>query len=238
MNRLSIAVLLQICRCSTLPEILSGQNSFSSYSFGVIAIALGAVFLFFGQKILKKILILAGFAAGAFFAYFIVANLEAREVVSIGNRDLVIPIVSIIGGALGAGLVAWIWKIGIFFLGGLAGFGVSMFLLSWKSKGVIEAKVGRSLFIVISVAIGVLLMVLFQDHVVVFATSIFGGMLVISGIDVFLQSGFNQMVISFITNVGDIETSGKLYGLLVSAVFLIGIGTFVQFKYTGNVRFK
>ncbi|MFO7639395.1 MAG: DUF4203 domain-containing protein [bacterium] len=92
----------------------------------VLAIALGAFICFFGYRLLRVTLAVAGFLCGAGLGWFVTAGIS-------GIAPLVVVIVVLAAGALGAVLATLVYKVGVFLLG--AGIGAMLALFAFAGGG-------------------------------------------------------------------------------------------------------
>lgn len=87
----------------------------------IAAILLGLVVCFFGYRLVRAVLALAGFAVGAIVGLTAVAAIP-------GTGQLAVLIAAGVGGIIGAVLSAALYKVGVFALGALAGLMLSTML--------------------------------------------------------------------------------------------------------------
>ncbi|KAJ3300810.1 hypothetical protein HK104_000003 [Borealophlyctis nickersoniae] len=201
--------------------------------FGVIAIVAGFFFLFFGHRLFKPTLFLAGFYFFGCIGYVILINAEPYAAYS--NRETVLLVGSIAFGVVGGLLAICVWKVALAFLGALGGFFFALFILSWKEGGAINPPYGRAIFIIIMCVIGVIAIFILQKPVIIVCTSIIGAYSIVMGIDAFAQTGFAASANDFLTSSSKrsfhtFETNGKVYGLLITMIVLAVIGILAQFK--------
>lgn len=88
-----------------------------------IAAVVGLVICFFGYRLIRAVLALTGFAAGALIGAAIVAAFP-------GSGQVAVLVGAAIGGVLGAILSALLYKVGVFLLGALAGLALAGFVLA------------------------------------------------------------------------------------------------------------
>jgi hypothetical protein len=92
----------------------------------VLAIALGTFICFFGYRLLRVTLAVAGFLFGAGLGWFVTAGIS-------GIAPLVVLVIVLAAGALGAVLAALVYKVGVFLLG--AGVGAMLALFAFAGSG-------------------------------------------------------------------------------------------------------
>lgn len=197
---------------------------------------MGVVFLFYGFRLFKPILAMSGFLSFALLTFVVLLNLEFKGVDIGGNRNIIYVVSCAVAGIVGAGMMIFFWKLGLFFVGGLGGFAFAVFVLSWKDNGLIDEGLIRPVFVIASVISCALLAVYFEKPMIIFLTSITGSVLISAGIDNFAQLGFLAAVQTFITNQGTFVVSMPMYGLLGSMLLLAIAGGFVQSKLTGKSK--
>jgi Domain of unknown function (DUF4203) len=204
---------------------------------GVIGGLVGIVFLFFGIRFFKPILFLAGLAIGALATHILILNLEDKYDFGPQREWLVIAIPAVVGLVIGI-LFLWVWKLGLVSLGALGGFTLAIYVLSWKTDGVISSPTYRPIFIAGLVVIGALLAAFFERPVIIVCTSLLGSACICSCIDVFAATGFNIAIEMFISNKGSFEFNNSLIGLLASFAVITLVGIFVQYRYSGEGPFN
>lgn len=158
--------------------------------------AFGILNVILGYRLLRFWMMLGGFAIGAGLGYLIVDMLE------LSDRNTILGIC--LGTGVALGLIAFlIYKAGIFMLGAGIGLTVSVY--------VFHPTTSASFFVCILAGIGLgVLGVKFARPVVIFATSVMGGLL----------AGFS---ISKLVNIAQVP-----YGLLIG-LGLAALGILIQF---------
>lgn len=204
--------------------------------FSVLCFVLGPFLLFFGFRFFKPVIFLSGFLAGGLLGYAFISNLEDVIPSLVQHRDLVCILVSIILGIVFGVLMLWAWKFSVIILGCLGGFAFAMFLLAWKTGGLITNHIGRPVFIAIfTIAFGVLVF-LYDKPVVILATSLIGSLMIGAAIDCYAEAGLTLSIRSFITNRGLVEIGSKGCWLLAGVLLMCIVGIVVQFFGTGRIR--
>ncbi|MFO7675186.1 MAG: DUF4203 domain-containing protein [bacterium] len=92
----------------------------------ILAIALGTFVCFFGYRLLRVTLGVAGFTVGAGLGWFVGSGIT-------GIAPVVTLLIALAGGALGAVLAVVIFKVGVFLLG--AGIGAMLALFVFAGSG-------------------------------------------------------------------------------------------------------
>ncbi|MFP4502183.1 MAG: DUF4203 domain-containing protein [Candidatus Hydrogenedentota bacterium] len=138
-------------------------------------VGVGLLYTFFGYRLLHFILALTGFLLAALSAVVLVGWVSGGHMLAMGMAVLV-------GGICGALALGWLYRTGIFFLGGIGGWAIaSMFLtgqgLSWAPWAMAGAAVA-----------GALLALVLEKPVVVVATSALGALLAVYSVLYFVMS--------------------------------------------------
>lgn len=201
-----------------------------------LAILAGIIFLFFGFRLFKPVLALGGFMSLSILTFVVMLNLESNSVDFGGTRDIIFIVSCTIAGLVGAVMMVFFWKLGLFFVGALGGLCFAIFFLSWKENGIIDEGLVRLVFIIASAISCGLLVVYFEKKMIIILTSISGSVLITAGVDNFIQVGFLAAIHTFITNHGTFTVSSSMYGLLGSMVFLALVGVLVQSNLTGRSK--
>jgi hypothetical protein len=147
----------------------------SQRSFAIFSIIAGAVICFWGYRLFKVVLGIAGFIAGAVLFY----NFGAQYT----ERMAVLVILSIFGGMIGASLSMAFYYVGLFLLGALAG---------WQIGFLIATVVNIELVIIIPIAAAVIAGILacfFQKPIIIAATALIGAWSVVTGGFYFFGTG-------------------------------------------------
>lgn len=206
-------------------------SSFSSMFWGITAILLGTLFLFFGVKIFKLAVGLAGFGAFSAGAYILVGQVYGTlGVTQESKADFVRYGASLIAGILGGFVSIWLWKVALVSMGVLGGLGLGIWVLSWRSNGLLSNPSHRTFFISTFAAAGGLSSFFFETPLIIGSTSVVGSIVLTAGIDSFVHAGFNEAFRELIQNKGANFTVGKAsYGLLAWCGAAVIMGAFFQF---------
>ncbi|KAJ3172312.1 hypothetical protein HDU87_007907 [Geranomyces variabilis] len=210
---------------------LANHVTVQSAIAAVILIIAGCVVLFFGHRLFYPTLFVGGFFFFASLAYVVLVNAEPTSGYS--NRSTLILCVVLVAGIVGGLLAICLVKLGITLVGAAGGFALALFVLSWKSGGVIESGLGRTIFIIACIIIGAIVIHFVIKSALIVFTSIAGAFGITLGIDFFAQTGFAQTVQSILikrTIVDSDVSQGKVVALLVTTAVLAAIGMIVQFR--------
>jgi len=196
-------------------------------AISVVAIVLGAVICFFGKKIFKIFLFVAGFAAIAAITYYVLLQVEHNGTFTLTRAEqIAIPIAA---GFVGGCIVLGVVKLGFFLVGAMVGTVLAFMLFS-----VAGSHFGSHGFIIRLVIWGVLAItcgavVVWQEKKLIIMMSAIGGSYAIfAGADHWVKSGF----VNAISGVFDTDTlpSGntKLYIMLGGTIVLAFLGVLFQ----------
>jgi hypothetical protein len=121
-------------------------------------------------------------------------------------------------------------------LGALAGYTLALFILAWRSDGLIQSNAGRIIFIVILTILGLLFACFFKNTLIILATALIGAYAIILGIDLFVRTGFAQSVRKFVDGNHDTsyQTNVKVYLMLAGVIGFFIVGSIFQFRYHKN----
>ncbi|KAJ1562176.1 hypothetical protein HK405_015031 [Cladochytrium tenue] len=173
---------------------------------GAILIATGIALLFWGHRIFKLVLFLSGFYVFGILTYVILQFIAYKTGSDFGggdHRDLVYLISCIV---------------------------IATFILSFVSGGTISSGIGRSVFIILMSAAGAILIIFVERPVLILGTATTGAFAVITGIDIFVSTGFTDAVHTFLSGSGSFSVTWKT-GLMLGAFFILAlIGVVFQFR--------
>lgn len=207
----------------------------------VFFILVGFLFTFYGRHLFKSVLFLAGFLFGAAITFRILAAVEPvndQGISQWGNdREWIYFGSQIAGGVLLGFLVVAVWRVGLFLLGLIGGFFISMALFSLFADAVNNDETFRLIFVIILSLVMGFLALFFEHPIVIISTAFAGSYSFFYGVDGFAQLGFQDAVNSFfgdpINNAPKI-TNGGVYGMIAGMIVLGIIGAVVQFKLTAK----
>ncbi|KAG0366101.1 hypothetical protein BC939DRAFT_440297 [Gamsiella multidivaricata] len=239
-------VLAQGPVSADLPDVggKPGDVTRITISGTIVAIVLmvaGFLFAFFGHKFFKITLFLSGFYVCSTLAWIALKNFEPSSGYGTNSQWIYLG-VSAAAGLLGGGLFLCFWRLGFAALGAIAGFYLAIFILSWASNGVISSGVGRTIFIIAFVIIGIVLTFFVERHVVILGTALVGSGSFFVGLDNFVHTGFSDAFIQFLSgkqtgfvNGNGYTVSGKIYGMLAGTLAMFVIGAcFQYYKHRGS----
>ncbi|KAG0349043.1 hypothetical protein BG005_011206 [Podila minutissima] len=214
----------------------------SSTIVAIVLMVAGFIFAFFGHKFFRVTLFLSGFYVCATLAWIALKNLEPSGGYG-SNAQWIYIGVSGAAGLIGGAFSICFWHLGFAAIGGVAGFYLAMFILSWSTTGVISSGIGRTIFIIAFVIIGIVLTFFVERHVVILGTAIVGSGSFFVGLDNFINTGFSEAFTAFLggnhtalIGGGGYEVTGKVYGMLAGTLGMMVIGACFQY-YTHRGSF-
>lgn len=196
---------------------------------GILAIMLGSLFLFFGVKIFKSAVGVAGFGAFGFGTYILVGQAYSSVGYVPTGKDLPRLGISLAAGILGGFVSVWLWKVALVSLGVLGGLGLAIYTMSWKSNGLISQPMPRSILLSVFGFLGAIASLFLENIVIIISTSIVGAIGLFSGIDIFAKTGFNDAIFTLMKNKGHFHLNNKSYGMLAACGGSAAIGGLVQY---------
>jgi hypothetical protein len=207
-----------------------GFNSQSVYSLtgAILLIISGCFLVFYGYGMFKALMFITGAYFLALVTVGVLNTLQAREITNFGtHKDLIYLSIVLLMAVLGGLLFLFLWKAGIFVLGGLFGFLISNSLLQIDViSNLFYQEVFRLLFIAAFALVVGIIALYIQKYLIIISSAFVGSFAVFIGIDYFVQSGFGQWFYRAI-HVGDFQgLDGRGYALFAGfiALSLIGIG--------------
>ena len=147
----------------------------SQWVFSIFAIIAGAIVCFWGYRIFKVVLGIAGFIAGAVLFYYFGAHYTANMIV--------LMILAIFGGLIGASFSVAFYYIGLFLLGALAG---------WQLGFLIATAINIEFVIIIPIITAMIAGILacfLQKPVIIISTALIGAWSVVTGGFYFFGTG-------------------------------------------------
>ncbi|CEP07444.1 hypothetical protein [Parasitella parasitica] len=165
---------------------------------GIVIMLIGLYFLIFGFSSFRGTLAAVGFVFFVFNAALMtwIGLVNNEPLYGYPHNEIVYICVSVGLGLVGAFMFIFLFGISLYFIGGLAGLFLAVFILSWRENLVIQIAVARICFIVgMGVVFGILL-ILAESYVVIFCTAFTGGYLLILGLDLFIHTGLINAFLS------------------------------------------
>ena len=170
------------------------------------AILLGLLFCFFGYRIFRFVLAVAGFILGASFVAGFTYTLTD------GEDLLIILIAGVAGGLILGALFLFLYSAGVFLIGAV--FGILLFSTTASSLNINTPPI---LYIVPALAGGILSL-LIQRFMIILITSFTGAWVVAMATLYFVNSNFNPFNSEFITSIADNQTYRIIFGWIALGV--------------------
>ncbi|KAF9925245.1 hypothetical protein FBU30_004963 [Linnemannia zychae] len=195
---------------------------------GAVLILIGLLLTFRGYRHYRFTMFLAGFITGCVVVYSILVNVEPARG---WDWRQVIYVFSCLGGGLLLGLICFaLNRFTVWILGGLAGLATALYILAWRSEGLIRNRAGRIGLLAGAPALGIILALIMGRRILIPASAIVGAYLSVIGLDLFARTGFASSIPRFFTknNSVDYHLNTNLYIFLGIIGGLILLGTLFQ----------
>ncbi len=179
----------------------------ASSTAAILSIVLGALICFFGYRLLRVTLGIAGFVVGAALGGAIGSMIT-------GVSQVFLLIIAVVCGIVGAILAAVLYKVGVFLLGAGAGMLIA---------GLVVAGTGNTPHILVLVAAGIvggLITLLLQRTLVSILTAFGGAWGVAAG--VFHLAGWYDLSAGYL-GLAALRASAPHFGLMVICWIVLGI---------------
>ena len=170
------------------------------------AVVVGLIECFFGYRILRFLLGVLGFIAGA-----IVAGSLAYELSN--GSDLISIVAGIAGGLIGAFIMYTLYIVGLFAIGAALGFMISSYVFVILNKDPI-----MYMQITAAAVVGMLAAV-FRKPVLILATAYGGSYAAVTGVSYLILKNFDPLDPNFLSSLGE----DQLYRM---AIIWFGLGVF------------
>ncbi|KAF9107196.1 hypothetical protein BGX29_007097 [Mortierella sp. GBA35] len=203
---------------------------------GAILTLAGFILCFFGYRVFHVTMFLIGFYFFGNLTYIGMAN------GGITNSTLLLA-VAIGVGIIGGLLLVCCSKLGVAALGALAMYALGLWILGWKSGGVITTPTGRIILLVALAVVGFILGLFREREVVMVGSAIVGAYSFVIGVDMFAHTGFKEQADRFINSQNTIEEhfenqSVGAYALLGTFIVMAVLGFLVQLRAFGRRSFR
>ncbi|OBZ83041.1 hypothetical protein A0J61_08911 [Choanephora cucurbitarum] len=196
--------------------------------FSVILFITGGYLCFLGGVFQSFTMFIVGFYIGGNIAYIVLTNAKPDYG---SNTNTILLVVSIVAGILVGGLLCCCFFLAVYLLGALLGYLAALWLLSWNTNGLIQSNWGRAILIICFVVVGVILIAFLERPMFVIASAFIGSFAIFCGVDVYVQTGFLEMVNSLLHAKSlDLVTnaSSQLRGMLGGCLGLAIVGCLIQ----------
>ncbi|KAF9582490.1 hypothetical protein BGW38_000142 [Lunasporangiospora selenospora] len=183
---------------------------------GLVLMLIGVIFTFRGYRHFNFTMFLAGFIAGCVIVYSVFINVEPTQG---WNYSQIIYVFGCIGGGLILGTLCFILhRYTAWLLGAVTGLTIALYILAWRSGGLIRSKGGRIGLLAGASALGVVIGLIFGRRILIPASAIVGAYIFVVGLDLFARTGFSESIAKFFTtnSTVDYQLNTNLYIMLGS----------------------
>ncbi|KAK3828920.1 MAG: hypothetical protein J3Q66DRAFT_323892 [Benniella sp.] len=203
---------------------------------GALLIIFGFILCFFGIRFCRLTMFLIGFYFCANLTYVGMANGGVTSAAWL-------LAVSIVAGVIGGVVLVIFSRLGVAVLGAMALYSLGLWILGWKSGGVISSNTGRAILLGALAVVGFILGFIREHDTVIVGSAILGAYSFIAGVDFYAHTGFVDQTNSFINSKSNIDnrtgtTSVSQYALLGVFIFLVLVGIIVQIRWWGDRNFR
>lgn len=192
-----------------------------------ICVLLGAAFCFFGYRLLRILIAVAGFVAGFSLGMMYIET----------SSEMTTLLICVIVGLAGAALLYFVYNIGIFAIG--AGLGASVARLILPLFSIPEASTFALVLIIVLGLLGGILSLLLKRVIMIIGTSFVGSEMTINGIIMFATGSAFKVDIS---NANKMLETLKNFSIadkdvyIVAAIALAVVGILVQYFKTASAE--
>lgn len=177
----------------------------------------GLVFTFFGYRLLRVLLAVAGFIAGALLSSTVVFSYFE------GNH-IIAGVAGFAGGILGAVLLLVLFRAGVFMLGALLG------ITCLTAATIVLRFEPASIVILLAAVSGGVIAVLLQKTMIILATSYLGAWAVVTGLIYMFVRDFDPLAPSSVSSLSDTVIFRALLVWAVLGTFGAGLQYFTAPK--------
>lgn len=237
---------------------ISTNKSYIGYNHpvGVLVFSvLGLVVWILGYRLIKPIVIVAAFAFAGVGFYSISPDVFSTEFCCDGshNREVRISI-SIICGLLAGALACYVYKIGVFCMGCIVGWAISIAVVTfWFSKHLTSDLAFYGVYGAAGLVVGILAVWL-EKLFVVCATSLMGSLMFLLGLDHYCRTAFTVVIEQILFKTKDAfsqaanhpahvtlefheahkEFTQKALAMFLGWLLMSAVGAILQFMYTAQ----
>lgn len=196
---------------------------------GTIVVFLGALLALSGKGVLRLYAGLCGCLLGAFASYLVIEKIDHHDPIG-PNKPAIEVLVAFFSAMAGIALFLMLLKLVVIGIGVLAGLVLTALLLSLPVIERIRHYVpvwGVALVMVVLCSGSVWV---FQDTVLLFFTAGVGAFFASVGVDMWLQTGFNQQVVALLTRhpTEPFKVTAAMLPLLYTFVCVFVVGAMAQ----------
>lgn len=209
--------------------------------FAIFTILIGFILNYFGIKLFRLVIACTAFLISVLLSYIFLINIHLHVHNFGSNFDRVIGVGMLTAGVLGALLSGWMWKWILLGVGAFGGVSLTLIVFSALNSSSFPIWV-RPVIIGLSAISGAYLLHKFERPLIIFATSITGALLFSFGLDAFIATGFDLLILAILTGSVDptkIEIRRKqVYGIILLWIGSTLLGILIQSRFVGkNVKY-
>ncbi|KAF8926527.1 hypothetical protein EDD21DRAFT_400990 [Dissophora ornata] len=195
---------------------------------GFILLFIGLILTFRGYRHFRFTMFLAGFIAGVVIVYSIFTNISSNE--TWNYRQVIYVFGCMAGGLIGGMITAIGGRFMFWLLGGVAGLVVALYILAWRSGGLIHSKGGRVGLLAGASALGMIIGLVMGRIILIPASVIIGAYMSIVGVDLLARTGFSESINKFLTDddASSYELTSNIYIMLGCIGGLMVLGLIAQ----------
>lgn len=198
---------------------------------------IGFTLNYFGIKLFRFVIACTAFLISALSAYIVLINIHLHAHNFGGNFDRVIGVGMLAAGVVGALISGWIWKWVLLGVGAFGGVSLTLAVFSGLNSSSFPIWI-RPVVIGLSAIIGAFLLNKFERPLIIFATSIIGALLFSFGLDAFIATGFDLLILAILTGSVDptkVDIKEKqVYGMILLWIGSTLLGITIQSRFVGK----
>ncbi|GJJ77162.1 hypothetical protein EMPS_09521 [Entomortierella parvispora] len=200
-----------------------------NWGLGVVLIVFGLMEVFYGFKLIRITLIVAGFLSWAIAAMMIMVAIRWDLVYTTFMPQYYYLWVWLLAGLIGATLSFRYWDLGVTFTGAFGGFAVAMGIIAAANLAFTNA--GRYVILAILILCGAAVATFYERVFIILGTSFGGAYMFMFGLDEFVQVGYREMIVIFDFTGQTLvyHPNAYVYAMLGSSLVLAGLGIAWEF---------
>lgn len=201
---------------------------------------IGFTLAFFGIKLFRFVIGVTGFLLFSLAGYIILINIHLHHHNFKGNFDRIIFIGTGLFGLIGAALSGCLWKWVLLGLGAIAGIslGLTIFSATATTLAFTVPVWVRPVILGALALTGAILLKRFERPLIIFSTAIIGSLLFSYGLDSFLASGFDVIILAILSGSIDPDKlkikEQQTLGILLLWIGMTMVGIVTQVRFTGK----
>lgn len=217
----------------------------------MVFLIVGFLLNFFGIKLFRFVLAVTSFILFSLLGYIILINVHLHEY-NFGDKFDWIVGAGVLGfGTFGFVVSAWLWKWVLIGLGALGGISLGLILLAslapvLKSTSASTSSWMNPILLGIFAIVGGVLVKKYERSIIILATSTVGSFLFCFGLDCFIRTGFDLIILNIIAGspikykntsedlLNSFNSHRPIYGIISLCLGLAILGLIVQSKLVGR----